>query len=169
VERWRDVITEIMQQFPADDTFRRLTEAMLAPDPDAIARALEAGPWPVQRLERFERAISTLSDERRSVASDVLDTYLDVTVEYGARPTEGQIRRCLALQRGDVGEMRRAIAIFEGCGAPPLVARARCEAALLTGDAPGLADGIAALERLGDATQIGRYEDWARESGMGAA
>ena len=157
MERWRGVAQEILQKTFKGDPISAPTEYYLVGDLDGVAAALANERALGSRIELYERHLSLLADHAREISEVTCRRLVDLALEQRTRPLEGQARRMLALITGDVGEARRAAEIFEACGAVPYAARARVEAALMTGDADGQAAAMAVLEQIGDEDQLLRY------------
>ena len=104
-----------------------------------------------------ELALAFASDAGRPAPVRLLERLL-ASETYRAYPlVEAEARRALGLQRRSTADLEAALARFERHGATPSAARARCELALITGDASELARGTRELERIGDLVQIERY------------
>src|SRR4029077_2346803 len=99
-----------------------------------------------------------LLDAGQPLGSEQLTELLAFAERGHFRPLEAQVRRGLGMVERDRDMLTRSLDLWEAMGAVPYAARVRCERALLTGDQAELEKGLAALERLGDRLQLGRYE-----------
>ncbi len=109
-------------------------------------------------IELFERLYSRLADLAYAVDADLARRVVAFAIKFGYRPLEASARRALGVAARDRSQLEKALAIFERIGAVPSAARARCELADITGDRSFFDAGARALELLGDAEQLGRYE-----------
>jgi len=162
-ERMREVIEEIGNAFPPGANSHRVL-GFVAADIDAeglvAAYASAATPPP----DHLERAVGVAADLGRPLDPVLLEGMRTVMTQRSPVVTTiAQLDRAIALARRDIAGLERAQRAYEAMGARPFVARVRCERGLLAGDASELAAGIAQLERLGDAEQIQRYEQRARQ------
>jgi class 3 adenylate cyclase len=165
VQRWRDVVLAITSQIWEGNRTSRSAQTYISLDLDAIRDRLHrVGMEDRTRVDvaDHERDISLLVDFRESISFEMCKVILDTVIASGARPLEGQARRMLALITGDAAQASEAAQVFDSCQALPFAARARAEAALMSGDQDGYASAVAVLERLGDEDQILRYAAWAR-------
>jgi hypothetical protein len=162
VERWRDVVLAITSQTWEGDRTSRAAQTYVSLDLDTIRQRLNrAGMEDRTRVDVHERDLSLLVDFREPISFEMCKGILDIVIASGARPLEGQARRMLALISGDAAQATQAAEVFDSCQGLPYAARARAEAALMSGDTEAYASAVAVLERLGDEDQILRYAAWA--------
>jgi hypothetical protein len=134
-------------------------EAYLSGDFDRVEQELVRDFNFVQnRPGLSERALAMCCDYRHLVDMAAARRILEFAQKYQLRLLEAQAWRALALAQHDASLLARALTLFETTNALPYVARTRCERALLTGDAHELAEGMRALETIGDIDQLARVE-----------
>jgi hypothetical protein len=158
VESYREILETIVTAFPAGSNVRQWTDygsADLGQVKDAVSDAAYNG---LSFPERVERGLNLLLDAEQPPAGDVLGEILKQAEAGSFRPLEAQVRRGLGLAGRDVDMLTHSLALWEALGAAPYAARVRCEWAMLTGNRAEFEIGIAALERIGDRLQLGRYE-----------
>jgi hypothetical protein len=71
---------------------------------------------------------------------------------------EAQCHRAIGLRERDLGELEKAMALWQGMGARPYVARIQHEIGRLSGDGEALEAGRRGLERLGDVDYLDRFD-----------
>ncbi len=153
-ERFRATIREIKTAFGPVAPQRRPL-AFLSANPNELDYYLRDVDQ--RSPETVELALAFASDAGRPPGPRLL-VRLSANPAYAAFPmVEGEIQRALGIARRDPAPLGRALELFERCGAAPSVARARCERALLTGDAAELRRGLDALADLGDVVLPQRY------------
>jgi class 3 adenylate cyclase/tetratricopeptide (TPR) repeat protein len=161
-DRARAILTEIVEQFPPGQIFRRLA-AFAEPDTEALVRevVLDWEPY-AARFHLVELAIATCVDRGRTIPLEVLDRLVTEGRERHHRLVLAQALRARGVQAGTPADLAEAMELFRGFGARPDLARAQIELGELTGDAALRASGIAILEDLGDLDQLGRVSAAAR-------
>jgi len=112
----------------------------------------------MSRLDRLERAMDRLVDQDFQLPVSTMSTIRAYAREHEFVLIEAQAERALGAQDRDAAHLQRAISLFDRAGAAPYAARARCERALLRGDAAEMKAGLNVLEQLDDAEQLGRFE-----------
>ena len=156
IERWSEVIEEIVGQFEDGHPTRRL-RAFLGPDSEALATGIAANSqFYIERLHHVERAFATCADRRQAVAADAVEEVVAAAARREAQPLLGQALRVRGLQAGAEADLQAALAIFEEMRSVPYVGRLQIELGTLTGDRPLVERGIAVLEDLGDVDQLER-------------
>ena len=158
IERYQEVLAAILRDFTRPASVG-VSHGLAFGDLDAVKTQL-VGRFSFQHMgtEDFERGLSFASDRWKPPAADDVRLIVEFAAAHGYRPLEAQARRALGLALRNPEELTRALALFEQIGAAPYAARARCERALLTNDAAGLAAGIGTLTELGDLDQLQRIE-----------
>ena len=157
VEVYGTIFDEIAVQFPEGTRLRRwlgYAGSDLAVIEEAVRRyPLDQG----VQLDSLERGLSCLLDHDRMPPIDLAERILNF--QPGEFPIlQAQAERVIGQRNRDVGRLSRALELLQRAGAVPYAARVRCERALLTGDHDEMDAGLAVLERLGDAQQVGRFE-----------
>src|SRR3984893_11412480 len=157
VEVYGTIFDEIAVQFPEGTRLRRwlgYAGSDLAVIEEAVRRyPLDQG----VQLDSLERGLSCLLDHDRMPPIDLAERILNF--QPGEFPIlQAQAERVIGQRNRDVGRLSRALELLQRAGAMPYAARVRCERALLTGDHDEMDAGLAVLERLGDAQQVGRFE-----------
>ncbi len=161
----RELIDEITRHFPSDHPAHDLS-ALARGDLDVIATKI-VGAWDryIERLHHVGLAIALATDSGHPLPADALDRLVAHTEPRRMRWIEGEARRARALRASDADELRRALALLEGTGARPRVARARAELGQLTGDKALASRGLRDLEALGDVTALSRLSAGGMPSG----
>jgi len=152
-EAYREILETITRAFAEGSEFRRWLDygrSDLAPIEEAVNR-MPIGDTGL--IERAERGLNLVLDAGRPPAVGRLEVILRRAQQGSFKPLEAQTLRGLGLARRDPEILARSVILWEGMGAQPY-----CERALMTGDQSELESGLAALERLGDRWQLGRYE-----------
>jgi class 3 adenylate cyclase len=157
VDRWKAVLHGIDAGASGTDYTTEVTRLHTAGDVEQLAEKLgRLRPSSIPAL--YAQALSLCSDHLLPIAEDGLDLWLNKAKHDQTALLEGQARRAKALFGYDPDEARRALAIFERCGAAPAAARVRCEIGLMTGDYALYDAGAKVLASLGDIDQLERYE-----------
>jgi len=136
IDRYREVVEEIARQLSPDTPGLRFV-GLIPGDLEALATEVEQGNIPPS-VEYLERALSFCCDRGHRLARDVTSAVIAAAELHEQLPLQAQARRALGIAATDPQELARALAIFERIGAAPYAARARCERALLIGDAQEL-------------------------------
>src|ERR1700726_4887658 len=157
VEVYGTIFDEIAVQFPEGTRLRRwlgYAGSDLAVIEEAVRRyPLDQG----VQLDSLERGLSCLLDHDRMPPIDLAERILNF--QPGEFPIlQAQAERVIGQRNRDVGRLSRALELLQRAGAMPYAARVRCERALLTGDHDEMDAGLAVLEKLGDAQQVGRFD-----------
>jgi len=147
-------IESIVSRYPADSSYRFLTQYLQGDPSYAPGEQIPKHRWPPEILER---RLSLACDLRRPLPQHVLDSILERAERFKIPILAGQARRVRALAAQDVGEMSLAVDIFEGLGAVPQLGRARAERGLLSHEAAETDAGLAILKKLGDANYVDRF------------
>lgn len=155
VQAYGEIIEAILAPFPPGSPFHEWVGYGILDFP-AVQLAVEH--FRDVQLQRFERGLSLLLDHDRLPGTEALGQVLDLSQARGFPVLEAQVERAIGRARRDTERLRRSIELLEGVGAMPYAARVRCERALLTGEDAEMSAGLAVLERVGDAQQIGRFE-----------
>jgi class 3 adenylate cyclase len=106
------------------------------------------------RPEIIERLLGLCCD--RKVLPPIATLESTLSEAESLRMVALQARRAIALSRGDAADLAAVLAACDAEGVEAIGARVRCELAQLRGDEGLLAEGIAALEWLGDVDQRDR-------------
>jgi tetratricopeptide (TPR) repeat protein len=156
IQLYEEVIDVIVAAFPPGAPARSW-QGVRQLDFNAVESSIiEAfGNWYPQR---YERALNLLLDHDRLLPVSAIAQGLTYAREHRVSLIEAQAERAIGRVERDIARLNRSLALFERAGALPLVARVRCERALLTGDRNDMETGLAMLERLGDLAQMGRFE-----------
>ncbi len=158
-ERHRDVIELIETEFARQAVWIERYLAFVRDDAAVMHDIIATRFTDEHRfIELFERLYARLADLAYEVDADLVRRVVGFAIKFGYRPLEASARRALGVAARDRSELERALAILERIGAIPGAARVRCELAQITGDRVLFDAGARALERLGDAEQIRRYE-----------
>ena len=157
MERYAEVIEEIIRSFDPESYITRSYAAFVRVDPEALEEQVVRD---YRRClpEQVERALSVCCDLGRPPAVEALEALAVDASHQALLLVEAQTRRALGLVKRDAEQLSSALAIFERVGAVPSAARARCERGLLIGDMAELERGMRALEALGDLEQLERYD-----------
>jgi class 3 adenylate cyclase len=160
IELMREAIDQITGAFPEDSPQRRL-RAFGAPDLVALEDEV-LGDMATRHAaggqEYAEHAAAVLADSGRGLTRQKWSDYRDYAAQYGYAVLEAQLSRAFGLHEEDVGELQRALVIFERIGSVPYSARIGAEIALSNGSDPSFAAAQRQLERIGDETQLAIYE-----------
>ncbi|HET9847024.1 MAG TPA: adenylate/guanylate cyclase domain-containing protein [Candidatus Dormibacteraeota bacterium] len=155
VAHYGEIIDTILAAFPQGVPFREWVGYGRL-DLSAVQAAIEH--VRDEQLLRVERGISLLLDHDRIPDLQALRRILEQAYAHGIPILAGQAERAIGRAERDPARLSRAIGLFDGVGAVPYAARARCERGLLTSDDAELKKGLTVLERLGDTEQLGRFE-----------
>ena len=158
LELYGGINDEILAAFPEGTPSRswlRYGSADLAVVEDSVRRFHLA---PFVQLQRFERGLSLLLDQDRLPPIEAITPILELSRAHDFSVVEAQAERAIGRAQDDVNRLGRSISLLERAGAVPYTARVRCERALFTGDHGEMEAGLAALEQVGDAQQILRFE-----------
>jgi tetratricopeptide (TPR) repeat protein len=156
LDRWRTIVRAILAQFSEGDAAGRLANEYVALDVQRLREALEQD---LRRgfPERKARSVGLCVDHGVAIGDEALQSLLDRATLERTPLLEGQVRRAMGRQASDTAQMEQALAIFERCGAVPLIARARIELGQLRSDDALIESGARALAALGDVDQLDRY------------
>ncbi|MFN8623560.1 MAG: adenylate/guanylate cyclase domain-containing protein [Chloroflexota bacterium] len=168
--RWLAIIEDIVGNWDGtaglSDLRSRRIRALAAPDPAAIEEVVVLHPEGLGgRQDLTALGLSLAADRAHRFQPDPLGALLEQCREHELRLVQAAAARALGVATDDPALLREAIEVGEAVGWVPLVARARCELGLLTGDADLVEQGSATLAALGDAEQLARVE--ARRAGRG--
>jgi len=157
-DRYSAVHTEIMRTYPGGAHFRHW-QGYGGEDLAPILRGVsDFQIGQMYRIDHLERGLGRVLDGGLVPSRSTVIPILESSRAHGLAVVEAQAERALGLADRDSQPLLRSIRLFERVGAVPYIARVRCELALITGDAAELTAGLAVLERLGDAEQVGRFE-----------
>ena len=106
--------------------------------------------------ESYERVLGLCSDLHQLPGEALLTEIHRVARGSDLALVALQATRALALRRGDAHELAAVVDHAASEGLVPLAARARCDLGELSGDEAALAEGMHALEMLGDITHLDR-------------
>jgi class 3 adenylate cyclase len=151
VSRCAEAILEIGLQFPRRERYCR---AWAAWDIDELRDAIKT---PDVSFETIAVAMSICSDSGRAVDSEFAETNIGRARAASAAILEAQSIRSKGLSSNDSDVLDEARSKFEAMGALPLIARTRCETAIVRGDRVELEAGVAYLESIRDEVQVERY------------
>jgi tetratricopeptide (TPR) repeat protein len=150
-----DAIESILSRFPADHL-----NQLLRPFIKGDAGFADSDPVTVDRQpsEMVERRLCLANDNHQAVPEAVLETILARAISSALPLLEAQARRTMGLARRDLGELDRAIEMWERIGSTPNLGRARAERGAVRGDAAETEAGIAILKKVGDTNYIDRFQ-----------
>jgi hypothetical protein len=158
-ERQREAVEVIEGEFQREGVWIERYLAFVRDDAvgmhDIVARRFNAEH---RFIELFERLYARLADLAFGVDVTVAERVIGFGKAFGYRPLEASARRALGIAARDRSQLERALEIFDSIGARPYAARARCELARITGDGRAFDAGAKALDLLGDAEQLERYD-----------
>jgi class 3 adenylate cyclase len=156
VERWRDSIRAVMDQFGPDPLHDRirLHEALDVP---ALAGLIVSLGMEDPRIAYVERIASLCADHIQPVEDAALERLTATAGERQLVIIEAQFRRVLGNQRRDATQLERAVELLDESRAAPYAARARCELALVVRGSAEDEPALGVLEALGDVDQVERY------------
>jgi len=162
-DRQREVIEVVEAEFAKQGVWIERYLAFVRDDPAGMHEVITTRFTDEHRfIELFERLYARLGDLAYSVDPEFARHVIAFARRFGYRILEGSTRRALGIAARDRAELEAAVAVFDRIGAVPMAARARYELGQLTGDRASMDAGARALELLGDAEQLRRYDSRSR-------
>ncbi|HYN69946.1 MAG TPA: hypothetical protein VEX41_07035 [Candidatus Eisenbacteria bacterium] len=149
-DRWRVVATAIFER--SDSTIRtQRLRALVDGEFDSLERDfVDEFLVFTGRLDHVALVLAALADRRLGTESRSLGEMIAYADERSILLVSSQARRLRGLRRHDEGDLRDALAAFEGMEARPFIARTKSEIGLLTGDSALIEGAISELEAVGD-------------------